>query len=82
MRSFRLMPIDEWIKLIPSRLIGMNIIESGMDDDEFFMQKDIGWALRGFAEPLIQKRSIEDSVKELRDMVYTWTCLMKPEQNL
>jgi hypothetical protein len=82
MRTFRLMPIDEWIKLIPSRLIGMNIIASGMDDDEFFMQKDIGWVLRGFAEPLIQKRSIEDSVKELRDKVYTWTCLMKPEQNL
>jgi hypothetical protein len=81
MRSLRLMPIDEWIKLIPSRLIGMNIIESGMDDDEFFMQKDIGWTLREFAELLIQKRRIQDSVKELRDMVYTWTCLMKPEQN-
>jgi 3-methyladenine DNA glycosylase AlkD len=60
----------------------MNIIESSVDDDEFFMQNDLGWALRGFAEPLIQKRSIEDSDKQLRDMVYTWICLMKPEQNL
>jgi 3-methyladenine DNA glycosylase AlkD len=60
----------------------MNIIESSMDDDEFFMQKDIGWALRRFAEPVIQRRRIKDSVKELRDKVYTWTCLMKPEQNL
>jgi hypothetical protein len=59
----------------------MNIIEFSMDDDEFFMQKDIGRAFCEFAEPLIQKRRIEDSVKELRDMVYTWTSLMKPEQN-
>ena len=62
MRTFRLMPIDEWIKLIPSPLIGMIIIESSMNDDEFFMQKDIRWALRRFAESLIQRRRSKDSV--------------------
>ena len=67
MPSFSVMPIDEWIKLIPMSLIGLITVKSSMDDDEFLISKGIEWASRNYAKT--NSRVVTKLVTRTKDLL-------------